>query len=1722
MKTSNPTLKPNHIVPPPSARPETKPKSSVSSKDSFGFGLTLLLAGLAFLSFGAPRAHADVSPPGCTGSGLGISLFAHASDLHIGDTLTYSVLVFNTPFPACDASGIVAGIVTPDGRTNMITLKRTTLVPGDSDTYTDVVSYVVRAQDMQSDGTVRATAFDYGDIHQNDTNSRGGGFQGVNTQVDLPCIKITATCTGNVGETGAITFTGTVKNCGNTPLIGATVSNLVNNAWFLVLGPIDLDTNQVVSFSGSWVPSNPCSPSTATLAAQGTDTTTSDPRTVTDSVNTTCSNVLTPGIQVTKTCPATPVAPGQPLVFSGTVKNTGNVTLKNIVVVNDQPAPNTPVFTLPSLAPGEEAPFTGNYPAPVGCATASTVTASATSVCGAPVSNSASATCNILTTPSITVNVACSANPVAPGGVLSYSGTVHNGGDIALNNVVVVSDRPAPNTTVFTVASLAPGASANFTGQYTVPATAVCSVTATVIATGKGACSTDLVTDTAAATCPVTTHPGIAVTLACPAAPAAAGGSITYTGTVSNTGDVILNDVVVANNQPAPNTVVFSVPSLAPKTSANFTATFTAPADVCSVTSTVVATGSDACGGQSVSNTATATCPLVGSPAIAVTQDCPASAVGQNGVLTYNGTVKNTGTVTLTNVVVVNDRSGTTPVFTANTLAPGSVATFTGSYPVPTDACSVSSTVSVRATSICGVAVTSSSSATCPILSAPRITVTVACSANPVAPGGVLSYSGTVHNGGDITLNNVVVVSDRPAPNTTVFTAASLAPGASANFTGQYTVPATAVCSVTANVTATGKGACSTDLVTDSAATTCPITTHPSMAVTLACPSAPVATGGSITYTGTVSNTGDVTLNNVVVANNQPAPDTVVLTVSSLAPKASTNFTATFTAPDDACSVSSAVVATGSDACSEISVSNTASATCPLVGAPQIAVTEECPSSPVGQDGVLTFSGSVKNSGNVTLTNVLVVGQLGGSTAAPSDTIWFDDALPAGARVYPTNVDPWTWVTNNPTPFSGARAHQSSLKAGFHQHYFYGATATLSVNTGDIMLAYVYLDPANVPSQMMLQWDDGAGDLLSWPHRAYWGANLIFPSLSNGTDNRYMGPMPAAGQWVRLEVPASAVGLEGHTLNAMAFALWDGRATWDAAGKSSVSQAPPTPATTFFTAATLAPGAVANFTGSYQLPANSGCSITSTLTASANERCTGSRVAANTTATCPILTNPKILVTQDCPATPPGQGGLLTYTGTVSNPGNVTLSNIVVFSNRPASNTVVFTTAFLPPGGSANFTGSYTVPSNCCSVWSTVTATGTDCGGIVVTDAETQTCPVLTVPEIVVTKVCPTLPVAPGEVLQYSGTVSNAGNIALVDVTVVSSLPQPDSLILGPIDLMPGESVPYFAAYTASADFCGTDTVTARGLDGCTAVPVVDSVMTTCPVVTSPRIAVTHTCPPQPTPKGGVHTFTGTVSNPGNVTLNNVVVVISEPSVDTPVIGPITLPPGGSADFTGSFTAPTCCCEFTDTITAHGQDNCTSALVSATSSTVCPLLSTPSITVTRVCPETPVSTGGLFAYSGSVSNTGDVVLTNVFVFSNQPTPNTPVIGPIELAPGESEEFTGSYTVAAGSDPALDTVQASGTDICQARTVTAQANCAGPVPAAGEFAIDPPVVVDGWLRITWSATPGATYCLQSKSGAKDAVWKTLPGNVTATGTTASAEDSIESGGERLYRVMRLQK
>src|SRR5882672_3002282 len=112
---------------------------------------------------------------------------------------------------------------------------------------------------------------------------------------------------------------------------------------------------------------------------------------------------------------------------------------------------------------------------------------------------------------------------------------------------------------------------------------------------------------------------------------------------------------------------------------------------------------------------------------------------------------------------------------------------------------------------------------------------------------------------------------------------------------------------------------------------------------------------------------------------------------------------------------------------------------------------------------------------------LLPLSTLVAGNSSTSVVTWSDDSVPAGA-VSLTGGDNWNWVTANPAPNSGTVAHQSNLASGLHEHFFNYAGETLSPAAGEVLFAYVYLDPANLPSEIMLSWNSDG-----WEHRAYWG-----------------------------------------------------------------------------------------------------------------------------------------------------------------------------------------------------------------------------------------------------------------------------------------------------------------------------------------------------------------------------------------------------------------------------------------------------------------------------------------------------------------------------------------------------------------------------------------------------------------------------------------------------------
>ena len=166
-----------------------------------------------------------------------------------------------------------------------------------------------------------------------------------------------------------------------------------------------------------------------------------------------------------------------------------------------------------------------------------------------------------------------------------------------------------------------------------------------------------------------------------------------------------------------------------------------------------------------------------------------------------------------------------------------------------------------------------------------------------------------------------------------------------------------------------------------------------------------------------------------------------------------------------------------------------------------------------------------------------------GSTE-PTDFAWVDDAQANGGRTEGT----WEFVGKNEAPVFSKRLsrRQTAAPEQTIQHSFRGANRKFTLAEGDRLFAYVWLDPETSPETVMLQWNDG-----DWDHRAFWGEDRIdLGGIGNDTPaHKPMGPLPAAAEWVRLEVDPADVGLEpGSVLNGMAFAQFGGTVYWDIAG----------------------------------------------------------------------------------------------------------------------------------------------------------------------------------------------------------------------------------------------------------------------------------------------------------------------------------------------------------------------------------------------------------------------------------------------------------------------------------------------------------------------------------------------------------------------------------------------
>ncbi|MFA6575392.1 MAG: DUF11 domain-containing protein, partial [Nocardioides sp.] len=662
---------------------------------------------------------------------------------------------------------------------------------------------------------------------------------------------------------------------------------------------------------------------------------------VTDPDSTTPPVAKTPAIELDKTGSAVndndgngPDA-GDTVTYGFKVTNTGNVTLNPVTVNDPLFAGTSPNITCPSstLLPGASMTCTSQVysltQADVDAGQVdNTATATGTAPGGAQVTDPDSVSTIVGRTPAIEIDKTAGAlndldgNGADAGDKITFTFLVTNTGNVTLNPVTV-NDPKLGGAIACGTGVLAPGASRACTPTtYTLTQADVNtgSVDNTATVTGTTTLGTT-VTDSDSTTSPLGATPGIELNKTVSAISdidgngVDAGDTLTYAFVVTNVGNVTLSPVTV--NDPlfggtSPN-VTCPSGALAPGASVTCTSkTYTltqADVNAGEVDNTATATGTAPSGAKVTDPDSTST-PVPPHADLAIDKTASAiSDVDGNGhdagdTITYTFEVTNTGNVTLNPVTVTDPKVG--PVTcTGGALAPGASRTCSPKtytlIQADLEAGEIRNTATATGTTPGGGTVTDDDSTLTTIAVEPKIRLDKTAGAvtdvdgNGPDAGDTITYGFKVTNTGNVTLDPVTVhdpLFAGAAPNVTCPSGA-LAPGASKTCTSKtYPLTQADVNAGEVDNTATATGTAPNDTeVTDDDSTTTTIAAHPRIELVKTASAindingnGPDA-GDTITYSFEVTNTGNVTLTDLVL--NDPKVGPVTCPAAPLVPGAS-------------------------------------------------------------------------------------------------------------------------------------------------------------------------------------------------------------------------------------------------------------------------------------------------------------------------------------------------------------------------------------------------------------------------------------------------------------------------------------------------------------------------------------------------------------------------------------------------------------------------------------------------------------------------------------------------------------------------------------------------------------------------------------------------------------------------------------------------------------------
>ena len=269
--------------------------------------------------------------------------------------------------------------------------------------------------------------------------------------------------------------------------------------------------------------------------------------------------VYRPALSLTKVGSTTAAYINDTINYTLTVRNTGDVTLHNVTVVDTKLGINQ---TIASLAPGASQSVFGSYVVTEADLGGVSNTATADSDETGAVSDTWEV--EVVAQPGLSITKTADRATAVLGDVINYTIVVQNTGDVGLEGVHVWDDLLGLDETL----TLGAGASQTFSGSYTVTEADVEAgvVHNTAYASSEGAGGVEDSVDVEVLAL------GLSLTKTADRESAMVGDVINYTIVVQNTGEATLQDVRVVDTMLGIDT---SVCDLAPGASATVTATYT-------------------------------------------------------------------------------------------------------------------------------------------------------------------------------------------------------------------------------------------------------------------------------------------------------------------------------------------------------------------------------------------------------------------------------------------------------------------------------------------------------------------------------------------------------------------------------------------------------------------------------------------------------------------------------------------------------------------------------------------------------------------------------------------------------------------------------------------------------------------------------------------------------------------------------------------------------------------------------------------------------------------------------------------------------------------------------------------------------------------------------------------------------------------------------------------